>query len=179
MDGVELGLRAMGAFYVFAGYVATRAALTSHVIDRALAAISATKPSRIETAQSLWLLGAANVILAGGAALVLLLEAAAWIFVASALAQAAYLFVVAPLLFDRDDPPDAAGRQQSTNAFVIYTAATALVLWAAARGRLASWEHVPWAIIAIAVAAAAAHAAYTVWMFAKPLTPTETSDEST
>jgi hypothetical protein len=106
MDAVELGLRAMGAFYVFAGYVATRAALTSHLIDRALAAISAAKPAPVETAQSLWVLGAANLILIGGAALVLLLDAAAWVFVASALGQAAYLFIVAPVYFDASDPPD-------------------------------------------------------------------------
>ena len=124
MDAVELGLRARGAFYVFAGYVATRAALTSHLIDRALAAISGAKPAPAETAQSLWLLAAANLILIGGAALVLLLDAAAWIFVASALGQAAYLFVVAPVYFDASDPPDPNGRRQSTNAFVVYAAAT-------------------------------------------------------
>src|SRR5687768_1216431 len=178
MDAVELALRAMGAFYVFAGYVATRAALTSHLIDRALAAISAAKPAPVETAQSLWLLGAANLILLGGAALVLLLDAAAWIFVASALGQAAYLFVVAPVYFDASDPPDPNGRRQSTNAFVVYAAATVFVIWAAAVGRLARWQEMPWQILAIAAAAAASHLAYTIWMFAKPLTSDETSGGS-
>ena len=144
MDEIDLALRLMGAFYVFAGYAATRAALMSNLIDRALAAISASKPAPAETAQSLWLIGAANVILAGGVALVLLIDVAAWIFLASALGQAAYLFYVAPRFFDTDDPPDATGRRQSTKAFVVYGAATALVLWASATGRLAHWQDVPW-----------------------------------
>ena len=178
MDAVEVGCGRWGRS-TSSPATSRHALLTSHVIDRALAAISATKPTRAETAQSLWLLGAANVILAGGAALVLLLEAAAWIFVASALAQAAYLFFVAPRFFDRDDPPDATGRRQSTNAFVVYAAATALVLWAAARGKLAPWQDVPWPMLAIAAAAAAVHVLYTIWIFAKPLTPPHTSDWST
>jgi hypothetical protein len=46
--------------------------------------------------------------------------------------------VLAPRYFDREDPPDAQDRQRTTNAFVIYTAATAFILWAAYRGRLVS-----------------------------------------
>ena len=140
MDAVELGLRAMGAFYVFAGYVATRAALTSHLIDRALAAISAAKPAPVETAQSLWLLGAANLILIGGAALVLLVDAAAWIFVASALGQVAYLFIVAPVYFDASDPPDPNGPPPIDERLRRLRRGDGLVVWAAAVGRLARWQ---------------------------------------
>ena len=89
-------------------------------------------------------------------------------FLASALGQAAYLFVVARW-FDTDDPPDQKGRRQSTNAFVVYSAATAFVLWAAAKGRLVSWQDVPWPVLAGAGSAVAAYAAYMIWLLARPL----------
>ncbi len=60
------------------------------------------------------------------------------------------------------DPPDERGRRQTTNAFVIYVAATALVLWADATGRLIPWREVPWPLVA---AAAMTLAAYTVYLF--------------
>jgi uncharacterized MAPEG superfamily protein len=99
--------------------------------------------------------------------LMLLVDLAAWVFAASALAQAAYLFVLAPRYFDVADPPDAGGRRQSTNAFVVYCAATALVLWALFTGRLAAWQDTPAALLGVAGAAFAAHVGYMVWMLAK------------
>lgn len=36
MSAVDIALRLVGAFYVFAGFVLARATLTSHVADRAL-----------------------------------------------------------------------------------------------------------------------------------------------
>lgn len=132
----DIFLRVIGAFYAFAGFVATRAAMTSLFLDQAIAAIPCKKPSRSETAQTAWLLSASALVLAGGVLLLAGLEPAAWVFVASAIAQAAYIFVVAPRFFDSNDPPDPRGRRQTTNAFVIFSAATAFVLWAAWRGRL-------------------------------------------
>lgn len=79
----------------------------------------------------------------------------------------AYLFYVAPRYFDVDDPPDPRGRRQSTNAFVVYTAATAFVLWAALVDRLVPWRDVPWPLLAMAGAALAGHGAHTVWLLAK------------
>ena len=169
-DGLEIAdiaLRLIGAFYAFAGYVATRAGLTSYFIDRAIAAIALKKPTAAETAQTVWLLGAAMLILIGGVLLMLLLDLAAWAFAASSLAQVAYLFFVAPRHFDVDDPPDPRGRRQSTNAFVVYTAATAFVLWAALTGRLLPWKEVPWPLLAMAGTAVAAHVAHTIWLLAK------------
>ena len=169
MEIADIALRVTGAFYAFAGYVATRAGLMSYFVDRAIAAIALKKPAAAETAQTIWLLCAAVLILAGGVALMLLMELAAWLFAASALAQAAYLFLVAPRYFDRDDPPDPRGRQQSTNAFVVYAAATAFVLWAAFKGRLVSWQDVPWPLLAAAGAALAAHVGHVLWLVAKPM----------
>lgn len=167
IDGIKIALCAIGAFYAFAGYVATRAALTSHFIDRAIAAIAAKKPSRTETAQSYWLLSAAALVLAGGVLLLFLVDAAAWLFLASAIGQAVYLFYLAPRIFDVEDAPDAAGRHQTTNAFVIYVAATAFVVWALSVGKLTPWQDMPWPVLALCVALIAVHIVYVVWTLAK------------
>jgi multisubunit Na+/H+ antiporter MnhC subunit len=132
----DIVLRVVGAFYAFAGFVATRAAMMSRLLDQALAAISLQKTKPAETAQSVWLLVTSAIVLAGGVFLLAGMQLAAWTFAVSALGQAAYIYVLAPRYFDREDPPDAQGRQRTTNAFVIYTAATAFILWAAYRGRL-------------------------------------------
>jgi hypothetical protein len=132
----DIVLRVIGAFYAFAGLVATRSAMMSRFIDEALAAISLQKPKPAETARSVWMFAGAALVFAGGVFLLAGLKLAAWTFAASALAQASYIYVVAPRYLDADDPPDAQGRQQTTNAFVIYAAATAFILWAAYRGRL-------------------------------------------
>ena len=57
----DIALRMIGAFYVFAGIVATRAGLTSHFMDRALAAISGEKPKRAETARTVWMIASSAV----------------------------------------------------------------------------------------------------------------------
>ena len=154
----DIVLRVIGAFYAFAGYVATRAGLMSRLIDQAIAAIAMKKPARTETAQNAWLLATAALVLVGGVLLLGGLELAAWVFAVSSLGQAAYIYVVAPRYFDRDDPPDANGRRQTTNAFVIFTATTAFIVWAAYRGRLV---HVQDASTPVLVAVATALLLYT------------------
>jgi hypothetical protein len=170
MDLTEIILRLVGVFYAFAGYVATRAALTSRFLDRAIAAISLQKPKRSETLQSVWLLCAATIVLTGGVALLLLLDIAAWLFLLAALGQAAYLFVVAPRYFDPEDPPEPSGRRQSTNAFVIYAAACAFVLWAAATGRLKGWHEVPAGLLVAAAVAVATHLVHVAYLLGIPST---------
>ncbi len=68
MDLAEFALRAVGAFYIFAGLVATRAAVMSHFFDRAIAAFSMKRTPAVERHLFLWLLGSATLVLAGGAA---------------------------------------------------------------------------------------------------------------
>lgn len=168
MDAIDLLLRVVGAFYVFAAYVAARASLMSLLIDRAIAAISLEKPARADVLKSYWLLAASVIVMAGGAALLVLLDIALWAFLASAIGQAVYLFHVAPRYFDAGDPPDAVGRRQSLNAFVIYLIATAFVVWAAGAGRLSAVADVSWPVLAIPAAMVAAHIAYVLWMARKP-----------
>lgn len=168
----DVFLRIIGGFYAFAGFVAMRAAMTSHFLDRAIAAISGGKPSRIETAQATWLMSAAALIFAGGVLLLAGLDVAAWVFLASAIGQAAYIFFIAPRFFDREDPADPQGRRQTTNAFVIFAAATAFVLWASYRGRLTALVQATTIELAAVGAALLLYAGYvirTLWW--KPRAP--------
>jgi hypothetical protein len=160
MDLTDILLRLVGAFYAFAGVVGSRVALTSHFLDRAISAIGGKPTPRAETLQFYWLLGSALLVLAGGAALMLRIDVAAWVFLASALGQAAYILVLAPRFFDLHDPPDARGRRQTVNAFIVYSAATAFVLWALAAGRLMPWRELPWPLAAVAAAAVIGWLAY-------------------
>lgn len=136
MDGVDILLRFIGAFYMFAGFVASRTALTSNILDQALAAITLKKTDRVETHRTAWLLSLASIVFTGGACLMLLLEPAAWIFALGTIVQALYFLVLGPYYFDVADPPDPLGRKRSINAFVIYGASTLFVAWAAYTGRL-------------------------------------------
>ena len=129
-------LRILGAFYAFAGLAAARAAIMSHLIDKAIAAISWKKTSARENALNIWLLIGAVTVFLSGVLLLGGLRIAVWAFTLSTLQQALYLFLLAPRYFDVEDPPDPTGRRQTTNAFVVYAAATAFVIWADWRGHL-------------------------------------------
>jgi hypothetical protein len=160
LDVVDILLRVFGAFYVFAGYVAARAALTSHVLDQAVAGVSSEKPPRIEVAQTYWMLASSMLIFVGGVALVLLIDIAAPLYALSAAGMVLYLAYLAPKFFDPADPPTPSGRQQTKNATVLYLLITSIVLWAATAGKLQPWQDVPKPLLSGAVAAVAAHAIY-------------------
>lgn len=180
MDIADIALRLVGAFYAFAGVVATRAAIMSAFLDLAIAKISLKSTPRREALRTWWLLAAAALIFVGGVALVVQIDVAQWVFVISALGQAAYLAVLAPLYFDADDPPDAGGRQSSINAFVLYLAATAFVLWGAAHGKLKPLADASPAAIAIAAALLTAYVWYlgsTAWKTLRP-SPEPSGDAS-
>ena len=168
MDAIDLLLRFVGAFYVFAAYVGARASLMSLLIDRAIAAIGGTPPPRADLLKDYWLIFASVLVMIGGAALLFLLDVAVWAFLASSIGQAVYLFYAAPRYFDVEEPPDETGRRQTFNAFVIYLVATAFVVWAASAGRLVSVKDVSWPLVAIPAAMVAAHILYILWMGRMP-----------
>lgn len=159
-DISDIILRLLGAFYAFAGVVAGRAAMTSYFIDTAISAIGGGGTDRVERHRTIWLIAAAWLVFAGGVALAAGLDVARWLFLASAAGQAVYLFGLAPMYFDTIDPPDPRGRRQTTNAFVLYVAATAFVMWAGAAGRLTALADAPAWLLALAAAATAGYAAY-------------------
>lgn len=162
MDAIDVLLRLVGAFYVFGAFVAARASVMSLLVDRAIAAITLDKPAREDVLKAYWLLAASVLLMASGATLLVLLDVAVWAFLASALGQALYLFYLAPRYFDAAEPPDATGRRQSTNAFVIYLVVTALVVWAFGDGRLMSVGEASWPVLVIPAVLVAALLAY-VW----------------
>jgi hypothetical protein len=136
MDGFGIALRIIGAFYVIAGYFTARAALTSSLIDQAIAAISMKRTERVEQHRTIWLLTLSVLFFAGGVCLMLLLEPAAWLFAISALIQIFFFLFLGPYYFDVADPPPPEARQRSINAFVVFGAATLFTIWAAYTGRL-------------------------------------------
>lgn len=162
LDPIAVFLRLVGAFYAFAGVVAGRAALSSGVMDAALAGISGKSPSFREKALTWWLTAAAWTVFASGVLLMVLAREAMWAFIFCALTQAFYLTIAAPYYFDMDDPPDATGRRQTTNAFFIYLAATLLVVWASGR-HLSPISALHPVLAWGAAAAIAAFAAHLIW----------------
>jgi hypothetical protein len=129
---------AIGAFYVFAGVVVLRATATDRVIDQVLAALSdPSAPS--EQIRSRVLGIGAFLTLASGASLMLLSPLAVVVFVANVLWQGGYL-LWAERALPPEDESEARGRRQTQNAFVIYAAATAFVLWLATQGLLRPWD---------------------------------------
>jgi hypothetical protein len=129
---------AVGAFYVFAGYVVLRAMMLNRVMDRLLAALNDPSAPR-EQMKSRVLTAGGVLTLASGAALALLSPLAAVLFTANALWQGGYL-LWAERALPPEDASDARGRQQTKNAFVVYLAATAFVMWLAAQGQLRPWD---------------------------------------
>jgi len=167
-DISQAALVAIGAFYTFAGIVGLRVAVQGRFMDMAIAGISATKPPAAETARGLWLLCSSVVVLAGGLFLVLRLEWSAAVFAVSALSQALYLLVLAPRIFDPADPPDARGRQQTINSFILYSAATLFVLWAQRSNRLMGPDTVGWPAVWFVLGLTAAALAWGLFRFFYP-----------
>lgn len=161
--GSDLMLRLVGAFYVFAGYVATRAALVSNQLDVAIAGIGGKTLTRKERLLTVWLLASAGLVLVGGATLLARLDVAPWLFLASALGQLVFIAVLGPRYFDTDDPPDPKGRQQTTNAFYFYIVATSFVIWAWSAGRLRDFAEVSILELAAGGALVIAHFANLAW----------------
>ena len=163
MEALDLLLRLIGAFYVFAGYFATKVTLTAAFADQARAAIENVPPARIPRQKALYLLVTSTLVLVGGLMLFLLIAGAQWVFLASAVWQFAYLNHFAPRYFDKEDAPTNAGRQQNLNAFFIYCAATAIVLLCAKR-LLPLDQHAPF-LLSVTGILVAAHVLYVVSAF--------------
>jgi hypothetical protein len=162
MDGTDIALRIIGAFYAFAGLVTARMGLTSNLVDHAIAAIAMQKPDRIEIHRTMWLLSLSTLTFSSGVCLMLMLEPAVWLFVLCALVQALYFVALGPYYFDATEPPDPLGRRRSINAFVLYCAATAFVVWAAYTGRLVPLANASGVLLGAATAAIALHVGYIV-----------------
>jgi len=119
---------AIGAFYVFAGAVAIRAGRMNRLLDRAIGSLTGEATPVRERVRGLYAFVVGGLTLVSGATLLLLSRWAVAAFLVCAVAQAAYL-VWATRALPPGDADQAKGRRGSINAFVIYAAATALVVW--------------------------------------------------
>lgn len=125
---------AIGAFYVFAGFVVMRAMMIDKLMDQMLTALN-SPPDAGEAARSRILSAGSYLTLASGAALTLLSPLALALFALNTLVQGGYLAWAGSALPPKD-ALEARGRQQTRNAFVIYVAAAAFVGWLALQGHL-------------------------------------------
>lgn len=161
-------LALIGFFYMFAGFVLAHHVAVDRVLSRAIEMISLEKQSRAETLQQAWTIVSAVLIFAGGAALLFLSSLAVWLFVVALVQQVAYLTFAAPKYFDRHDEPDPVGRRQSTNATILYGAATLAVIAAASSGALLPVTgEGAWSV----AAASALTAVFAVWTIARMRMP--------
>jgi hypothetical protein len=156
---------AVGAFYVFAGFVVMRAMVLDRLMDQMLVALNDPGSAK-ERLRSKVLSVGAILTMAGGAALAILSPLAAVLFVANALWQGGYL-LWAERALPPEDEADKRGRQQTKNAFVIYLAATAFVLWLAGQGNLRPWD-APLTSHALDAAVMAAVVAASWWFIRLP-----------
>lgn len=152
---------AVGAFYVFAGFVVMRAMVLDRLMDQVLAALNDPGSAKERMRSNVLSVGA-FLTMAGGVALVILSPLAVVLFAVNALWQGGYL-LWAERALPPEDEADKRGRQQTKNAFVIYLAATAFVLWLAGQGYLRPWN-APLSSHAIDVAVMAAVVA-AAWAF--------------
>jgi hypothetical protein len=121
------------------------------VMDDVLAALEGKSTSANERWKSGILTAGAFLTLASGAALVTLSALAAPLFLANVIVQGGYL-LWAGRAFPPTDADEANGRRQTTNAFVVYVAASAFVVWLSTRGDLRAWPVSIEAILADAIA---------------------------
>lgn len=163
MTTTDFVLTLLGGFYIFAGVMLCRASLTSHLIDRVLEALDGGAPAWVERARTWFTVLLAIPIFAGGTLLMFRSELAVWPFITASLLQAVFYGWIAPRYLDFLDPPDPRGRQQSMNAFVLYAAATAYVVWAYYIGALLAWHDTSLPIRFIAIVSIGGFAAYLVW----------------
>ncbi|MEJ1158597.1 hypothetical protein [Prosthecomicrobium sp. N25] len=165
-EAVPLLLRAVGVFYLAGGAMVGRAVRFGAATDRMAEALGLST-SRAERIRTWWLAAGAVTTAASGLALVMLAEAAAWLFAFATLQQALYLFVVSPRWLDPDDPPEAEGRRQSTRAFVMFAVATVLVAAAAHDGHLADWRALPGWLAGFCAFGFLAWSVHLVWSVAR------------
>ncbi len=133
----------VGVFYAFAGLVVIRAMTLDRLMDQVLAAIKKPGRSFSPSFQSRLLQIGAYLTLASGLSLMMLSPFATVFFLSNAAWQGGYLAWAAYAVPPEDDA-DAKGRRQTVNAFVLFLAATAFVVWLAAQGFLRPWDAPLW-----------------------------------
>lgn len=169
---------AVGAFYTFAGFVVLRSMALNGLLDAALEAITLKKTDAKDRIQSRLLTFGGCLTFASGLALMTLSPWATLIFAANTIVQGAYL-VWAWKALPPESEREKEGRNQTINAFVIYLAAFAFVVYAQSQGVLAHWPldvgSLSWLIEPLAIGAVTA-GVWAKWFLHVPRTPNPALD---
>lgn len=118
----------IGGFYLVGGLFALRQARMNLLLDQALSRISLKPTSQEDRIAGVWMFAASFLTIGSGLALIFLSRWAVIVFGLCWLSQAVYL-----LWASRTEDY---GRPATVNAFILYTFASALVLWFWTRGVL-------------------------------------------
>ncbi len=164
----EIGLMLIGGFYVYAGFVATRGALATALFDRAMAQNAGRETPPLDTLRTLWLLAGSASIAVSGATLVLLLDASRYVFVAAAVIQGTYLHVASPYLFEKASAETGRDQVLARMAYMIFLAATLLVLIAGHFGLLRGLAAVSTTSLVLVAVVAAAITGIGLWRTSGP-----------
>ena len=133
---MEWAGRIIGAFYLVGGLVVLRQAWLNWRLEQMIVAIAPDARARLgERVADAFMLGGGFLVVASGVALMLLHRWTVVAVLACWGAQAVYL-LWAQRWHAPDGPIAFQGRRQSINAFALYSAVAALVLWMNATGAL-------------------------------------------
>jgi hypothetical protein len=152
MDAVFILPRLVGVFYLLAGLAGLHAMAMDSLMDKMLAALTLKPTPRAEFIRRWMLVSGSFAVGLSGAALMVLSLWAVPLFLLAAGLQWGWLgwarrgYPVTSAL-------EAKGRSQTTNAALIYSLMTALVVWLGLSGRLQPWLD-PWALFIPLVAIA-------------------------
>lgn len=135
---MEILARLIGVFYVVGGLFVVRVMVMDALMDRMLAGITAGKVPTKDRVRAVLLLTGAVLTALSGLALVMLSAWSTVLFAANVAVQGAWLLIAAKW-FRPDDASEAKGRSRTTNAFLGYLAASALVAHLWNTGKLGPW----------------------------------------
>lgn len=124
---------ALGAFYLAGGVLVINGARTELFLDGALKKLTGEPTPVAERIRAAYGVAVGVLMVAGGAALLLRSWWASVVFGLGVVLQAVYL-VWATRALPPQNAEEAKGRRGGFNAFVIYSAATAFVLWLQLKG---------------------------------------------
>ena len=157
MEISEWVVRALGVFWFAGGMLTVKACAEARVYDAFAAALSGRGWDRRERIRATTLAVGAVLTAASGVALIALDRAAPALMVVNALVQGAWV-VYAPIAFPPEDDDDHLARRRVRNAFLIWSAATIVLIVAVASGTV-TLVALPWVEVGIALAAVGAIAA--------------------
>lgn len=131
-------VQAVGVFYVLAGIVVLRQMALERLLDQALAAITMRPASALDRRETQLLSLGGYLTFASGLSALTLSRWSVALFAMASLAQALYL-VWAARATPPQDETERKGRRATFNAFLIYLAASAFVIYAAWHGAVRPW----------------------------------------